>query len=1120
MAEFKIATGVIDIKVDRKTFTLATTALSSLSSAISGAGQVAQIAGASLALLPGSLMGTAAAGGTVVTAFRGMGKAFEEGAKAQDKARETGNKYRDALNQLSPAARSLTEELVRQRVTAWEPMQKAISQATLVGITREFRSLSTSYVPLLTRGMSGVGSAINSAMRDLGSFLREGQSIRDTSTGFENTRRAVDALRPGLLNSYQLFRDFSVVGSSFLPQMASGFSDLTGRMARFVAEARRSGELAEFMQTGMDKARQLGRILVDVGAIAGGVFRANAAAGADFLSSLERITDATREWVQSTRGQQVLTDIFRELRAAVDELIPGLASAATTVTEFLSQVAQSDGVRRLAAAATDLVEAVAPLGGPLGAVVGDVLSGLAGGATTLAAVLGPVAAGLGGIVSVLGPIPGYALAAVAAFKLMGHAKAGLDSVAGSLRVAAQNLAAMSYGTSSLAGVAGRASTATRGLATVLTNMGKALPVVGVALVALGAIYEQVRDRSDELAESVARGTKTMGAAIQEQAGRFEGLTGFINAFGGALLGNSEAVARFTNSTLNQSLAVAEVEQAWQQYRSTLGAVAGAEADVARAQGELDDALKNHGEGSREVIDATNRLNAAKARHRDMERQAAQAVKGTTDALKAQADQMLANAGGHLAVEASLRQIERAQKDADQAIKESGKNSLEARDAVGTLARQYLETADRMREFAAQAGAADGGVSAFNTSLATMNISTAGGRAALEDLASGMSQAELDMISAAAAATGLRTQVVNLPDGKRVTIIAEADREKAVQNLQDQLNALTNKTVVIDGNTVPLGQALKQVQDLIAGTSGTVVINGNPIPADQALANVLAAIQRGEASVTINGRKIPAQDALTQILTQINDSSGTVDINGNKVPAGDVLLALLAEVNRSSATTTIKGEPTPAQKALSDVLRTINTSSATTTIRGNPEPFNATMRGLIANWNGRSIYVNIGGSRVTAGGGVFGFSGGGLLGYAGGGVHRVSRSRGAVIPGYRPGVDSELTWTSPGEAVLVPELVRRLGAARILAANAEASGGRPATIAGSLAGMMDGTIPYTGGGSAVGSRGASVSTVATGQPVNLTVNVTGVLDFRDKTTSTRQVVESIRDALRELERSNA
>ena len=79
------------------------------------------------------------------------------------------------------------------------------------------------------------------------------------------------------------------------------------------------------------------------------------------------------------------------------------------------------------------------------------------------------------------------------------------------------------------------------------------------------------------------------------------------------------------------------------------------------------------------------------------------------------------------------------------------------------------------------------------------------------------------------------------------------------------------------------------------------------------------------------------------------------------------------------------------------------------------------------------------------------------GYAGGGV----------IPGYAPGRDTVPAMLSPGEAVLVPELVRQIGVDRILAANYAASRRRPGGSPGF------GANAYAGGGVAHFAEGGIV-----------------------------------------------
>jgi tape measure domain-containing protein len=100
------------------------------------------------------------------------------------------------------------------------------------------------------------------------------------------------------------------------------------------------------------------------------------------------------------------------------------------------------------------------------------------------------------------------------------------------------------------------------------------------------------------------------------------------------------------------------------------------------------------------------------------------------------------------------------------------------------------------------------------------------------------------------------------------------------------------------------------------------------------------------------------------------------------------------------------------------------------------------------------------------------SGGGV--YSGGGVVEAAFAGGGVLGGYSPGNDSILASLSPGESVLVPELTRAIGPQNIMAANAAASGGRPAGSGPSM----------TSGYSSAGRGGGSTLTIQA--PVQITV----------------------------------
>lgn len=107
-------------------------------------------------------------------------------------------------------------------------------------------------------------------------------------------------------------------------------------------------------------------------------------------------------------------------------------------------------------------------------------------------------------------------------------------------------------------------------------------------------------------------------------------------------------------------------------------------------------------------------------------------------------------------------------------------------------------------------------------------------------------------------------------------------------------------------------------------------------------------------------------------------------------------------------------------------------------------------GIVKLWNTLADFIGAGHLNALDTSGIPSFAGGGLLG------------------GYAPGgPDTIPALLSPGEAVLVPEVVRALGPSTILALNAEYSG-RPATVVGSGipsfagGGIIDSVLGFVGG----------------------------------------------------------
>lgn len=266
-----------------------------------GLSQVAQAA----ALAPAALSAAAAAFATIKVGTSGLGDAFKEANKAAIGAAT-------AMDQVSPKARDLVNAVVAQR-KAWQDVQFSVQDALLRGAAPAIQAIAGTYLPLLKRGMTGVATELNVVAHGFKEFLLQGQTTRDVSTIFDMTRLSVRNLSDGLQAVMLMFRDLAAVGATFLPGLASGFSNVAQKAADYVSRMRETGNIAQFIQTGIDAVKKLGEILGNLVGIVVTVFTALDASGGGFLNLLASLTGQLNDFLRGAEGQAFLIELGKTM---------------------------------------------------------------------------------------------------------------------------------------------------------------------------------------------------------------------------------------------------------------------------------------------------------------------------------------------------------------------------------------------------------------------------------------------------------------------------------------------------------------------------------------------------------------------------------------------------------------------------------------------------------------------------------------------------------------------------------------------------------------------------------------------------------------------------------------
>lgn len=972
--------------------------------AAAGAGS----ATAALATLSGSLaslvgLAPLAVGGlTALVAVVATAKVGLSGLEEAFKNLDDPKKFAEALKDLSPSAREFATS-VRDLKPAFTGLKLDVQQKLFSGLGREFRDLGLTYLPTLRTGMGGIATQLNGLGKDFVGFATQASTLRDVNSIFADTGRAVAAARPGVINLAAAFTDVAAVGTSMLPELATGWTNATGRFREFIAQARESGQLKVWIQDGVDTLQTLGSITGNVGSSLASVFRAAKASGADFLGTLDTVTGKVAALLRSAEGQSALIAFFRESRSAVDALTPGVEDLSAGVLQLLKSLSETGGVRSFAEAVSGLASTAAELGPAIGSVAGDGLGALAGAAKLATGALSPLVTGLGGVLDSASGLAGPLLAAVVAYKALGLAATGF-AAAGARAAAASAAISGSFGAAFVPGSAAAATGLSR-LSTALNAMGRALPIAGVALIALGALFDKFGPKADRAAQSVISGSQTMAKAIDEEAKRNR-----------ARIITWDDAAATQEAYANASKTVTAEFQA--QY-SALSPMAKLQADVAVAQANLNDAVAQYGAHSSQAATAGQALASANSALKTATDGAASAGRSQNEVLRDTVDAARTAIGAQLDLESALARVAESQKAANEATKKYGAGSAEAaaanRDFVTSADQAALAAQKRAEADAAAAGAtnaADIGSRAYGATLLQLAANASGpAQSALLGYIAKLDDAQLAALSAGAEASGFATKILTLPDGRTVKIAIDPETGKIIST-QQLLDGMQDKTVTINGNSQPLQAAIDGLMGQLAGKTGTVTINGDSVPAQTALQTVIAAIQSGQGTVVINGQAVPAETALSTIINQINAGNGTVTVNGQTVPAGNALAALLGTVNSSSATSTINGNPTPGQAALNGLMANVRSSRGDVNVGANTGGANSAID-YAARDRYSTIYVksvSYGSpalTRAAHGGAIGGIvhamrDGGvvGATGYADGGL-RIRPMRGGIAQRVRP-----------------------------------------------------------------------------------------------------------------------
>ncbi|XVV05326.1 phage tail protein [Actinosynnema sp. CA-248983] len=353
-----------------------------------GLGAAAATASGSLLVLPAVGIAAAVAVRTLKLGVDGLNEALSADTPAE---------YAEAVKDFPPAMRETTDA-VRALRPELDGLKLDVRSALFANLGGEVTALGGTYLPVLRSGLTGISDGFNLAAKQAAGFAREGRTVADVGAILDNTGRSVRALAEGTAPLLRVLRDVVAVGSEFLPGFAEGFADGAGRLAEFIAAARETGQLREWMSAGLSALGELLTLLGNLARIVVTVFSAANAGGAGLLTTLNALTGSLLGFLRSAEGTVALQQIFGGLGAIASGLLP-LFEAVGRALAFQVAPAVAQLGPMVAVAFGTLAQAAVPAGQILAALAP--LAGTA--AQALASLLVPALGLAAGVVAELAP---------------------------------------------------------------------------------------------------------------------------------------------------------------------------------------------------------------------------------------------------------------------------------------------------------------------------------------------------------------------------------------------------------------------------------------------------------------------------------------------------------------------------------------------------------------------------------------------------------------------------------------------------------------------------------------------------------------------------------------------
>ncbi|ORL77840.1 hypothetical protein A5N75_08400 [Prescottella equi] len=249
----------------------------------------------------------------IVDAQESLTEAMVAGSEAADA-------YRDALEDLSPAARDFVQK-VRGLGDEWRSLRMVVQEGLFAGLGDEIVDLSDNLLPTFKDGLGGIATEINTGLKSALSDLGSESSKLDWTRILENTRLSIQPLMGGLTELMGAFQDIAAVGSDLLPGLSGSFEDTMKRFHEWTSSEEGQNSIRKFLDNAIQKMGELKDLVVAAAQAIGGIFATSNDSGESMVKGMTDGLKHFADWMKTAEGEAKMKQFWEDVRATVASLL-------------------------------------------------------------------------------------------------------------------------------------------------------------------------------------------------------------------------------------------------------------------------------------------------------------------------------------------------------------------------------------------------------------------------------------------------------------------------------------------------------------------------------------------------------------------------------------------------------------------------------------------------------------------------------------------------------------------------------------------------------------------------------------------------------------------------------